>query len=109
MSDLSDYIAKQVEQNPIEAKILKKIRKALKNAHDPIIRVNDDDGDSTQVDSLEELNRAVFNLDAAFLETASGRWILFVVGNEWDCISDYVVSLESALKPVNDYVEKFSD
>lgn len=33
-------------------------------------------------------------------------WILFVFGNDgWDCISDYTVTLENFLKPINEFAE----
>ena len=103
-TDLKTFIDKAIEQNPIEAKIVRKIVRALKASGNPIVSVWDGEQDNpvkTERDILEQ----VFNLDMAHLYTESGAWVLVVMGNEWDVISDYNLSLEAALKPVSDYIE----
>lgn len=102
----TDAYAKRVMvQNPIEAKILKKIYKALRDAHDPITSVNADD--CTPVETWPEVYRQVFNLDEAFLETASGGWVRFINGERWECLNNYTLNLEEALSKVNAYIQKY--
>lgn len=105
MEDLKEFIARQIEQNPIEAKIVKKVFKAMAKAGNPVVSVWDGEEDHPAT-TLEEVNTYVFNLDQAHLYTKSGAWVFLVLGNEWDTISDYNVSLEEALQPVNDWVVK---
>ena len=101
--NFQEFINRQIAKNPIEARIVRKIVKALKDAGNPVVSVWDGEEDNpvtTKRDVLEQ----VFNLDQAHLYTKDGGWVFVVMGNEWDVLSDYTVSLEEALKPVNDYI-----
>lgn len=102
-TDLKTFIDKAIEQNPIEAKVIRKIIRALKASGTPVVSVWDTEQDNP-VKTERDIMEQVFNLDVAYLYTESGAWVMVVMGNEWDVISDYTLSLEAALKPVNDYV-----
>lgn len=104
---LGRYIADSMDQLHIEAKIVKRIVSALNAAHDPITSVFDGEKHTpVEAGSLAEINRLVFNLDEAYLETASGGWVRIVLGNGFDCLVDYTLNLEEALQPVNDWIDK---
>jgi len=102
--DLKEFIAGQIKALPIEARILRKVIKAMKDAGDPIVKVWDGE-EMCDTPKREDIFEIVFNLDECRIYTASGNWIFFVLGNEWDCICDYTVDIEDALKPVNDYID----
>ena len=103
--ELSPFIQNAVDNNFIEAEIVKRLFKALAAAGNPVVNVWDGEEDNP-VTTLEEVYEVVFNLDQSHLFTESGAWVFLVSGNDWDMISDYNVSLEDAIKPVNDWVEK---
>ena len=102
-----EFIDANMRHNHVESQILKRIVKALKDAGNPIIEVWSDrsGNDKAAVDTLRSIQEQVFNLDEAYLVTKDGGWVFFVNGNEWDAITDYSLSLEDALQPVNDWVE----
>jgi len=102
--DFAKFIADNIANNPAEATIVRKVYQALKDAGTPVVSVWDGVED-TPVTSQQETLEQVFNLDQAWLKTATGAWVLIILGNEWDALSDYTVSLEDALKPVNAYIE----
>lgn len=104
---LGEYIARAKEQSPIEAKIVHKIWAALRDAGNPIVSVYDGE-ETTKATTRTEVDRLVFNLDECYLNTKSGGWVRIVMGNEWDCLIDYTVSLEAALQGVNDYIDKYN-
>lgn len=102
--DFQQFIADNIKANPAEATIVRKVVRALKAAGTPVVNVWDGEENNpvrTEKDVLEQ----VFNLDQAWLKTADGAWVFIVLGNEWDALTDYSVSLEAALKPVNEYLE----
>lgn len=103
--NLDKFIAEQIEARPIEAKIVKKIVKALEKAGTPVVAVWDGE-ERTPVSGLEEVNRQVFNLDEAYLYVGTGAWVRLVMGEEYYMLNDYNVSLEDALAPVNDFIDK---
>lgn len=88
----------------VEEEILNRVINALRASGNPVIAVYDTE-DETPAHTNEEIAELVFDLDEAYLITQSGAWVFMVNGNEWDTISDYNVSLEEALKPVNDWIE----
>jgi hypothetical protein len=100
---LDTYTAQAVKNSPEEATIVRKVAAALSKAGDPIVNVWDG-GDDNPVDSTDSILQAVFAVDISRLYTKSGGWVLIVLGNEWDALADYTVSLEDALAPVNAYL-----
>lgn len=106
---LDEFIARSKAQQPIELRIVNKVIKALNEAKNPIVSVFDGVDDTPVTPgNKKEIHRLVFNLDEAYLKTASGGWVFIVMGNDWDCLSDYTISLESIIKPVNDYIQKWN-
>lgn len=99
------FIDQNMAHNYIEAKIVKKVIKALADAGNPIVQV-DDREEVTDVATKREILEQVFNLDECFLITQSGGWVRIVLGNEWDALVDYTTSLEDTLKPVNAWIDK---
>ena len=89
---------------PAEAAIVRKIVRTLKAAGTPVVQVHDGEEFIT-VKGEEETLEAVFAVDMARLYTADGRWVLIILGNGWDALSDYSVSLEDILTPVQDWIE----
>ena len=102
-AQLDEFIDRAIKNSPIENKILKCIVAALEAAGDPVVSVWDGEEDNA-VNGLREIQVQVFNLDVCHLYTKSGGWVFLVNGNEWDMLSDYTVSLEEVLKPVNDWI-----
>lgn len=98
------FIAANIKANPAEATIVRKVYKALKDAGFPITSVFDGEED-TKVESLQDVLDLAFNLDDCFLRTSNDGWVRIVMGNEWDALADYTLSLEDALAPVNRYIE----
>jgi len=106
-TNLEAFIAEQIKGRPIEAKIVRKVVKALNKAHDPITSIWDgEEHTPVEAGNLDAINMVVFNLDEAFAETASGGWVRFVFGNQWDLICDYTLNLEDALAPVNEWIDR---
>jgi hypothetical protein len=104
----AEFIANAIKNNPVEAKIVRKIVKALKKAGTPVTSVWDG-VEETPATTTKEILALVFNLDQCHLYTEGTGWVFLVGGNEWDMLSDYTVSLEEALKPVNDWIDKYND
>lgn len=103
MFDLQAFIDENIKAAPAEATIVRKVVKALRDAGNPVVSVWDGE-ESTPVKTTKDVLNVVFNLDEATLHTATGQFVYIVLGNEWDALADYNVSLEEALKPVNDYI-----
>jgi hypothetical protein len=99
------YIQDAVDRHHVEAEIIKRLYEALEAADNPIIMV-DDSEEENDVSTLWEVYEQVFNLDEAYLYTESGAYVFVVMGEEWETIADYNISLEVAIKPVNDWVAK---
>lgn len=102
--EFAAFIDRGIANNPIEADILTRTVEALAAAGTPVTSVYDTDED-VPVTDLRSIQEQVFNLDEAYLRTANGSWVRFIMGNEEDVICDYTVDLEAALQPVNDYIE----
>lgn len=90
----------QMHYNPVEAKIVRKVIRALKKAGTPVTMVFDGE-EKTPVRTEREAMAEVFGLDMAWLMTEQGSWVMIVIGNRWDAISDYTIDLEAALADVN--------
>lgn len=105
---LDAFIDGQIKHLPIENKILKKIVKALAKAGNPVVSVWDGEEDN-KVSGLREIQVQVFNLDSCHLYTESDGWVFLVLGNGWDTLSDYTVSLEDTLKETMDWISKNMD
>lgn len=101
---LKRFIDTQIAANPIEAKIVRRVVKALRDAGTPVVRVWDG-GESIRVSTTRDVLDQVFNLDECRLHVAGGGYVYLVGGNEWDMISDYTLDLEDTLAPVNAWIE----
>lgn len=95
----------QIARRQREARILSRIVKALREAGNPVVSLWDGE-ESSPVDSVGDVVHLAYNLDEFHLYTKSGGWVYFIMGNQWDGICDYTVSLEEALKPVHEWIEK---
>jgi len=103
--DFKAFIDEGIASRPIEARIVRKVVRALKAAGNPVVKVDDGEEHIAVTTERDVLDQA-FNLDELHLYTANGGWVFLVMGNEWDVICDYSISLEDALQPVNDYIDK---
>lgn len=90
---------------PIEAKIIRKVVRALKANGTPVIAVGDG-YDEEKATTEQEIFEQVFNLDISWLMCNDGNWVMIVLGNEWDVISDYTLGIEDAMKPIDEYIDK---
>jgi hypothetical protein len=105
---LTPYIAQALKHHPIEAKIVRKVLKTMRNANNPITAIFDGVED-TRVKTNNEALELIFDLDEAVLLTTDRSWIRIILGNKWDCLVDYTMDLEESLTPVNNYIEKYGD
>jgi hypothetical protein len=103
--DFQAFINKAIADNPIEAKLVRKVVRALAKAGHPVSSVWDG-VETTSVRTERDIMEQVFNLDEAFLQTEDDNWVRLTMGNEWDVITDYTTDLEAALQPVSDYIDK---
>jgi len=103
MPALTPSTQSAVQHLPAEATTVRKVVKALKDAGTPVVNVWDGE-ELIPVSGQNEVLEAVFAVDCAWLRTASGAEVFIVLGNGWDALSDYSVSLEDALAPVNEYL-----
>jgi len=96
----------QLAARPIEARLLKKIRAALASNGTPIINIFDGE-EWSPVTSLRDLYVSAFDLDELILETTDGAQVWLVMGEDVaDVISNYSMSLETALAPVYTWAER---
>ena len=86
----------QMAYHPTEAKIVRRIIRALKKAGTPVVTIWDGE-ETTSVRTEREAMATVFNLDWAALLTETGSYVLVHIGNAWECITDYTLDLEAAL------------
>lgn len=100
---LNDWAKRAVAQRPIEARIVRKVIKALKDAGNPVVQVYDTE-EYVDVKTKDEILNEVFNLDEAYLITESGGWVRLTMGQDWDTVCDYTMSLDEVLEPVMQYV-----
>lgn len=100
---LDAFIDDQIAHRPIEAKIVRKLVKALKDAGDPVVEVFDSE-EYNKVTTKREILVQVFNLDESYLITKSGGWVRLIMGQDYDMIADYTVSLEDALTEFNEWI-----
>ena len=103
--NLTQFIDEAMASHPIEAGIARRVYNILAEAKDPITEVFDGE-EFVKVDSQREFLEVLFNLDEVKAFTASGGWVMLINGEGWDMISDYTVSLEDTLAPVNEYIVK---
>jgi hypothetical protein len=99
-----DFIDNAIKSSPIEARIVRRIVKAFREAGDPIVSIFDSE-EATKVTTERDILEVVFNLDYCYLETANGSWVMLVMGNEWDVLSDYTTNLELIVAPVMEWIE----
>ncbi|QDM56734.1 hypothetical protein SEA_VELENE_60 [Microbacterium phage Velene] len=103
--DFKKFIDEAIANSPVEAKLTRKVYRALRAAGQPVVAVWDSE-ERVPVKNEREMLDQVFNLDVAWLITENGDWVMLVRGNEWDLISDYTVAVEPDLQSVFDYIEK---
>jgi len=103
--DFKTFIDEAIAASPIEAKLTRKVYRALRAAGNPVVKVYDG-GEYVPVKNEREMLEQVFNLDMSWLFTENDDWVMLVRGNEWDLISDYTVAAEPDLQSVFDYIEK---
>jgi hypothetical protein len=101
--EIIPFVAKAIKDSPIEAKIVRKVCKALKDSGNPVVSVFDGD-DTTPVESTQDVLALVFNLDEAWLTTKTGAQVFLTMGQDWDTVCDYSLSLEAALEPIIDWI-----
>lgn len=99
---LTPFTRSTVEALPVEARLVRKVFKALKDAGKPVTHVHDGE-ELVPVKTRDDVLEVVFSVDASRIMTEDGSWVLIILGNGWDVVSDYTTNLEDALKPVNDY------
>lgn len=102
---LNDWAKRAVAQRPIEARIVRKVIKALKDAGNPVVQVYDTE-EYVDVATKDEILNEVFNLDEAYLITESGGWVRLIMGQDWDTICDYTMSLAPVIDPIIEYAMK---
>lgn len=100
----ANFVATQITARPTEAKIVRKIIRALKAAGDPIVSVWDGE-EQVEVSTEADIMAQAFNLDSLGLYTKSDAWVGLQMGEGLDIMADYSVSLEEALTPVNDWID----
>ena len=94
----------QIAKRQVEATILSRIYNALKRAGNPVVSLWDGE-ESSPVDSVGDVVHLAYNLDEFHLYTKSGAFVYFIMGQDYDGLTDYSVSLEDALQPVNDWMD----
>lgn len=101
---LETFIAEQIAAKPVEAKIVRKIVRALKAAGTPVTQIWDSE-EYVTVSTEKEVMEQAFNLDEIYLDTESGAWVRLTMGEGYDMLTDYSVSLDDALAPVRAWIE----
>lgn len=86
-----------------ERTAIRKILKALETAGlDPTV-VDYGDGETVEVSSVSEAVEEVMAVDEAFVVLSDGRWVRFVLGNEWfEVLCDHTASLSDIIDPVTE-------
>lgn len=108
MSDLKAFIDEQIKSHPVEATIVRKLYNALAANGTPIVKLYD--GVVFEpINSLRDLYDNVFNLDESWVYTDEGQFVYLIMGEEYDMICDYNMSLEEALDPVNVWISDNED
>jgi nicotinamidase-related amidase len=87
----------------LEVQTVNRIVRAMREAGDPVVSVWDGEEDNAAT-TATQVREIVFSVDEAWLYTRSEGWIFLVCGNEGDMLTDYTLRLETALKPVNDWL-----
>ncbi|CAA2140489.1 hypothetical protein [Hyphomicrobium sp. ghe19] len=115
LKPLTDYPVTLRTRVDLERRICRKTIRALKAAGYELRVHSGDDWETPKKATEDNLMRAMFNLDDAWLmvfmpgEEEREGWVRFVFGNSgWDVMSDYTTNLEDVLKPVNDYADRYS-
>lgn len=102
-AELDVFIDRQITERPIEATVVRKLVRALKTAGDPVVEIFDTE-EYNAVKTERDILVQVFNLDESYVITKSGGWVRLVMGQDYDMIADYTVSLEDALTDFNDWI-----
>lgn len=88
----------------LEVQTVNRIVRAMREAGDPVVSVWDGE-EMTAATTATQVREIVFSVDQARLYTQSEGWVFLVCGNEEDMLTDYTLRLETALKPVNDWLD----
>lgn len=102
---MNEWTTAQVAARPVEARIVRKVVRAMKAAGTPWAICWDGEskyGVRTEADMLD----AVFSVDEPYLFTETGSWIRFAMGEGWEIIADHSVDLEDTLAPVFAYIDE---
>lgn len=108
MSTYAERIAQAIAARPVEARLVRKVYRALNSAGTPITRVWDG-GAWEEIDGCTAFVNLAFDLDELRAYTAEGSWVFLTMGEEWDILCDYTVDLEDALTPVHEYIDKYGN
>lgn len=106
--DLQSFINGQIAARPVEATLIRKVYRALKAAGNPVVNVWDGE-ENNPIASERDLLEQAFNLDELTLYTQSGAFVFIVMGQGAEGLTDYNVSLEDALEPVSEWIDKNLD
>ena len=107
-SSLRTFLDGQISSRPIEREIIERIANALRDAGTPIVKIWDSE-EWTEVSTNQSILDVAFNLDELIVYTADSAGVFLVMGEKWDMLNDYNVSLESALEPVNVWINERMD
>lgn len=92
---LQRFIDGQIAARPIEATLVRKIYKALKEAGTPIVRLYD--GETWEkVESEKDLLDLAFDLDEWRAYTANESWVFVVMGQGAEGLTDWTIDLDPA-------------
>lgn len=94
----------QMHYHPIEAKIVRRVIRALKKAGTPVVAIWDSE-EMAYADGERKLMDLIFDLDEAWLMAKGGGWVRITIGNDWDALTDYTLNLEAALAEVNAWID----
>lgn len=98
------FTHEQIAKRQTEAEILERIVQALDEAGNPVVSLWDGE-ESSEVETVGDVIHLAYNLDEFHLYTKTGAWLYFIMGQDYDGLTDYNVSLEDALKPVNEWMD----
>lgn len=93
--NLEEYIAKQIAERPIEATLVRKVYKSLKDAGTPIVRLYDGEV-WEKVESEKDLLNLAFNLDEWRAYTSGDSWVFVVMGQGAEGLTDWTTNLDPA-------------
>lgn len=105
---MNEWTTAQTAARPVEARIVRKIVRAMKAAGTPWAICWDGE-QKYAVGTEAEIMDAVFSVDEPYLFTEDGCWIRFAMGEGWEIVADYAAGLEDTLAPVFAYIDEHMD